>query len=198
MTDIHSPGIGHNHGPTLEPGAGWRRHCWKQARKQLLGKRVPVEIVRTRVTRARELGLAYPEYASILMGTGRDIVGFLFTCDAMGLRLRRRLEMPDDVRTRLSGLIRCDRLALAPEAEEPEPFRQELEEISGLHFAGAGPTPGKGWSAARKAVRQALDPLNLPGNAVVLVGTRAVEAQWATAANIARFLPADRYFGTDG
>ena len=41
-------GIGHNGGPTLEPGFGWRRHCWTAARAGLLPT-LPIEVVRLRV-----------------------------------------------------------------------------------------------------------------------------------------------------
>lgn len=106
-----TPGIGHNSGPAFDQG--WRRYAWKRARKELVGARVPVEIVRIRVRRAAELGLAYPAYASILLGSGRDITGFLFTVDGLQLRLRRRLEMPAEVRERVQAL-KCERLVLSP------------------------------------------------------------------------------------
>ena len=49
-------GIGHNGGPTMEPGYGWRKHSWTKAREALLPK-LPIEVVRRRVARAAELGL---------------------------------------------------------------------------------------------------------------------------------------------
>ncbi|MEM8788720.1 MAG: hypothetical protein AAGE76_10695 [Pseudomonadota bacterium] len=190
------PGIGHNKGPAFSPGHSWRRHCWRRARADLVGRRLPLEILRTRVARARELGLAYPTYASILLGSGRDIVGFLYTCDALGLRLRRRLEMPEPVRAALGAQVNCTRLALAPEAEVPEAFRQELEAVSGLSFAAAGaPPPPVPWRAARTALRALVAQPGLPPRGVVLVGTRDAEAAWADAADLARFLPADEVFG---
>ena len=193
MTQRPLFGIGHNNGPGA--GRGFRRHCWKLARRQTIGRAMPLEIVRIRVRRARQLGLAYPQYAAILMGSGRDVAAFLFTTEALGLRLRRRLEMPSDVQERLAALQNCDRLAFAPSGEEPEPFRIELQDVSGLIFASCGrPPEGDSWSAARAAVRSVLDPMKLPGDAVVMIGTRAEEAGWAEAAKMARFLPAERYF----
>ena len=59
-----------------------------RARRELL-PRLPLEVVRRRVARARQLGLAYPQYAAILLGTGRDIVAFLFTDGGLRLRLER-------------------------------------------------------------------------------------------------------------
>lgn len=186
-------GIGHNKGPSMEPGAGWRRYCWKRARQGLVKTAVPLEIVRLRMKRARELGLAYPQYASILRGTGRDVVGFLFTCDGLGLRLRRRLEMPGDVREKLGQLIDVNVMAFAPEGEVPEAFRDELAEISGVAIASAGAPPRPGWSAKRQAVRSVLDPLKLPGDAVVLIAHEGAE-DWAVAGKMAGFLPGHEYF----
>lgn len=186
-------GIGHNKGPSMEAGAGWRRYCWQRARKGLVKNAVPLEIVRIRMKRARELGLAYPQYASILRGTGRDVVGFLFTCDGLGLRLRRRLAMPEPVREKLGGLIDVNLMAFAPEGEVPEAFRTELGAVAGVAFASAGAPPGAGWSAKRRAVRAVLDPLKLPGDAVVLIGHREA-AEWSVAGKMAGFVPGHEYF----
>lgn len=188
--------IGHNKGPSLEPGAGWWTYCWKRSRNALVKKTMPLEVIRMRVRRAEQLGLAYPQYASVLLGSGRDIVGFLFTCDAMGLRLQRRLEMPDNVRTKLSGLVRCDRYAFAPSGENPDLFRAELNEVSGMRFATAGTPPrdNASWREARQAISDVLAPMKVPGNAVVLVGTKRDEESWVAAAQMAKFIPATEYF----
>lgn len=149
-----------------------------------------------RIKRARELGLAYPQYASIMLGTGRDIVGFLFTVDGLHLRLRKRLEMPDQVQDKLQSLRKCNLMAFAPSGENPEAFRVELQQVSGVPIAAATPAPeiGVNWPAARKAIRAALDPLKLPSDAVVMIGTREVENQWAAAGKLARFIPASDYY----
>ncbi|MEO1458389.1 MAG: hypothetical protein AAFV49_12635, partial [Pseudomonadota bacterium] len=83
-------GIGHNKGPSLEPGRAWRTHCWREAKRTMV-PRAPIEVVRRRVARARALGLEYPAYASILLGTGRDVRAFLFTAEAVRLAVRRAL-----------------------------------------------------------------------------------------------------------
>ena len=75
-------GIGHNKGPTREKGAGWRRVAWKKSREALLPK-LPLEVVRMRVRRARELGLDYKSYAGFRAANGRDIVAFLFSSNAL-------------------------------------------------------------------------------------------------------------------
>lgn len=189
-----APGIGHNSG--TDAATGWQRYCWRRARRELMGPRLPVEVIRMRVARARELGLAYPQYAAILLGSGRDIVGFLFTVRGLQLRLARRLEVPASVRARLAGLERVRLTAFAPSGEAAEPFRVELGTAAGVPFATAAPEPEPPvtWARARAAVRAVLDPLGLPGDAVVMVGAGQDEASWAPAGNLARFLPSVDYF----
>lgn len=188
-----TPGIGHNSGALQ--GRSWRAHCWRKARSGLIGKRMPVEVVRRRVARAQELGLAYPQYASILAGSGRDIIGFLFTCDGMGLRLARRLEMPETVQQKLASLRSCQLTALAPEGELPEEFRAELQQVSGLAFAACGTSPASpSWTVARARISEILVPSGLPADGVVMIGHGGEEAGWAEAAGLARFLPAGSYF----
>jgi len=64
--------IGHNQGPTMGSGAGWRRYAWKRARRELLPQ-LPLEIVRLRIRKARELGIDYKSYASIRAANGRQM-----------------------------------------------------------------------------------------------------------------------------
>ena len=189
-------GIGHNNGPSLRQGRGWHTHCWKQARKDLLGKTLPIEVVRTRVRRAKELGLAYPQYASILLGSGRDIVGFLFTVDGLQLRLQKQLSLPDTVREKLQGLKRTDLFAFAPSGEAPDLFRAELAGQTGLCFKSSAPEPERtlNWPEARRAIRAVLDPIKVPSGAVVLIGTKDAEREIAMAGKLARFIPSDGYF----
>jgi hypothetical protein len=191
--------IGHNNGPTFGTGVGWRTYCWKKARKDLIGKTVPIEIVRMRIKRARELGLSYPQYASVMLGTGRDIVGFLFTVDGLQLKLRKTLEMPPAVQSKLQAINDCSLISFAPSGEEATTYRVELEAVSGCTFAAAAPEPeiNASWVIARQAVRAALDPLKLPSDAVVMIGNNSIERQWANAGNVARFIPSSDYFNTN-
>ena len=69
-------GIGHNRGPALQPGAGFRKHAWGRARTALLGNRLPLQVIRARVRRAEALGLSYPVYASALKGPGAILWAF--------------------------------------------------------------------------------------------------------------------------
>jgi hypothetical protein len=188
------PGIGHNQGPSIEVGRSWRVHCWKTARRELLPK-LPLEIVRRRVARAKQLGLAYPQYASILLGTGRDITAFLFTSDGLGLRLERELRLPAKVADKLMALERCDRLLMADPGVDLSALDRGLADRR-IPFAAlaAAPSPGAAWGEGRAAVRAMLDPRRLPGDAVVMVGTSPEQRVWADAARLASFLPAESYF----
>ncbi|MEL6479706.1 MAG: hypothetical protein AAFR17_20450 [Pseudomonadota bacterium] len=195
------PGIGHNQGPPMEAGHGFRVHAWKKARRQLM-PRLPLEILKRRVARARELGLAYPHYASILLGSGRDVVAFLFTCEALGLRLQRAgaRPIPDATRDRLAGLASVGRLLMVPEdagAEAPLTAEAALTAQDARRLIdriGQGPRVDASLAHARTRLRSLLSPDRLAGDQVVLIGTRPVEREWAESARFAKFLPASQYF----
>ena len=192
-------GIGHNNGPK-QVGLGWQKHCWTQSRNALIGKRMPIEVVRTWIKRARELGLQYPQYASILLGSGLDVIGFLITVDELQLKLRKRLEMPDTVQDKLRGFERASLMSFAPSGEPPEMFRREVSDVVGVPFVGVAPEVEGvlGWSAARAAVRAVMDPLKMPSGAIVMIGSRENEARMAQAAKMLRLIPSAAFFGTVG
>ena len=50
------------------------------------------------------------------------------------------------------------------------------------------------WGDSRQALRAALAPMNLPGDAVLLIGEGALQRDWAEAGALAGFLPGDRFF----
>lgn len=192
------PGIGHNQGPPLDTARSWRTFAWKKARKALL-PRLPLEVIKRRVARAAELGLDYPAYASILMGTGRDIVGFMFTCEALGLRLAKGLPVepiPETIAQKVRTLTGCQKILTARAPANVTVLRQHLARTGAMVFEGSGLFPDENatWSGARGAIRAALDPLKLPSDAVIMIGTEPRERTWADAAKLAKFLPAERYF----
>ncbi|WP_316016165.1 hypothetical protein [Roseobacter sp. HKCCA0434] len=186
-------GIGHNRPP--ESANAWARHCWTRARAELVGERMPIEMVRTRMARARELGLSFPQYRSILLGGGRDVTAFLFTCEGLHLKLRRELEMPAPVREKLAGIVRTDLVALSPSGGVPEAFRAELSAVAGRDFraAGAEPEVHASWSEQRRAVRDLIGAAKLPAQSVVMIG-QGRDIGWAEAAQLVRFIPREDYF----
>lgn len=149
-----------------------------------------------RVRRARELGLAYPAYASILLGSGRDVVAFLFTAKAIGLRIRRTVDLPAETGERLRALAGCGRLLLAEPGSDARRLASALALSHRIDFVGAAAAPEATAPlvVGRAAVRALLAPLGLPGDGVVMVGSRAAERDWAEAARLARFLSASAYF----
>ncbi len=183
-----TPGIGHNNGPTLESGAAWRKHCWGKARADLL-PRLPIEVVRYRLRRAKEIGLDYKTYATVRASTGRDIVAFLFSTNA--LRLFRADQALERARAdKLAGVRNIERRALTIAPLTPA---QVLAGVPILDSAAAAPYVHGSWShwaAAMDAARGA----KTPADAVLLVGDTALERDWAVAGRLAGYLDASRFF----
>lgn len=182
--------IGHNGGPSVEDGGSWRRHCWTAARAALLPT-LPIEVLRTRVKRAADLGLDYKTYASVRAATGHDVVAFLFSSNALRVT-PVRLRMPQDRAGKL-GVVRAERIGLA----------QGRVAVEGL--AGANPELDRACDApdllARfgEAGRQLRAVLGrVPGDRVILVGDMELERDWCAAGRLAGYLPAARYFGVAG
>ncbi len=181
-------GPGHNGGPSLASGTAWRTHCWRVAREALLPN-LPSEVLRLRVSRARDLGLDYKTYASIRAATGHDVVAFLFSTNA--LRITERVPaLPQDRCAKLAPLA-CPRLALA-QSMPPALILQENPDH--LDQAYAAPPPFARFRDAYHAIRAALP--HTPGDRVLLIGDTAFEGEWCAAGRLAAYLPADRYFAT--
>lgn len=183
-------GLGHNGGPTLEPGAGWRRYAWRRARQQLLPK-LPLEVVRMRIRRARALGLDYKSYASVRAGTGRDIVALLFSSNALRAG-PTHAAVPEDEARKLAAVTGADRLAFVHLPHDPARF---LAANPALDAAARAPGLSDSWSGVREAVTAFTTQRGLPGDAVVVIGATALEREWAEAGRLAGFLPAEAWIG---
>ncbi len=179
--------IGHNKGPTMEPGAGWRRYAWKRARAELLPK-MPLEIVRMRVRRARELGLDYKTYAGVRATTGRDLVAFLFSSNALRVDARA-VQMSGERLEVLEALRHCDRLALVHRPLDPARIA-EANPILGA--VGQAPSFTDGWGDIRARVADLLGPL--PRDGVLVIGETGLEREWSVAGKLAGFLPSEKLF----
>jgi hypothetical protein len=66
--DFAAFGVGHNGGPSLDPGVGWRQFCWKKAHARAW-KMPPREIALARLARAEALGISYRQYTAVLLDT---------------------------------------------------------------------------------------------------------------------------------
>lgn len=181
-----SAGPGHNRGPSLETGRGWRAHCWGQARTALLPV-LPIEVVRMRVRRAAELGLDYKTYAGVRATTGRDIIAFLFSTNALRL-LPPAPRLPLDRRARLEAIRNCGRIALVQGRLDG----QTVLAIAPLDAAHHAPALLADDRAVRRAVADAIGAL--PRDAVVLIGDTHLERDWSVSARLAGYISADRYF----
>ncbi len=181
-------GIGHNGGPTMEPGYSWRRHSWTRAREALLPK-LPIEVVRRRVARAAELGLDYRAYASFRAASGHDVVALLFSSNA--LRLLRTEMLPEDRAAHLGAIRGAGRLSLVHPPLRPEAVTA-LNPV--IDTAARAPGLSVSWSATSQHLRGFLAAERLPGDRVVLIGDTPLEREWIAAGKLAGYIEADRYF----
>ncbi len=180
--------IGHNKGPALDGGTSWRKHCWTAARSALLPT-LPIEVVRLRVRRAKELGLDYTTYASVRAATGHDVVAFLFSSNALRVSVLRPA-VPEGRLAKLTALVDAGRFALVTAPMTPG---MVLAGTGALDAAFAAP----GWLDAfgdqGRAIRAALP--GIAGDRVILVGDHGLERDWCAAGRLAGYLAAERYFG---
>lgn len=181
-------GIGHNSGRVDEPGKSWRRHVWTKARKNLVGT-LPVEVVRLRVKRAKELGLPYKTYAGFRASTGHDLIGFLFSSNAL-LVLRDGQDLPPDRARKLGDLHRTDCTGVAHHPVTPN----HLGTLPGLARAFSAPAFTDSWSAMRDQVRTIVTSQGQPADRFVMIGDTAFEREWAEAARMAGYLSAADFF----
>jgi hypothetical protein len=179
--------IGHNRGPSLDGGASWRRHCWASAREALLPT-LPVEVVRLRVRRAKDLGLDYKTYAGVRASTGHDVVAFLFSSNALRLSVLRPA-LPEKQAAKLAEVC-CGRLALAVAPLTPGMVEAANPLLDAVHPA---PHALAKFGDIRAALRVALG--TLPPDQVLMVGDLGLERDWCAAGRLAGYVPAERYFG---
>jgi hypothetical protein len=185
--------IGHNGGPTLERGTSWRRHCWSKARRELLPA-MPLEVIGYRMKRAAELGLDYRTYAGVRATTGRDIVAFLFSSNA--LRLVRAETIPAREAAKLAGLADVRRFAAVHPPLDPDAVLRTNAAI--IDLTARAPGLFDNWSDTRRRLMALARDGRVPADAVLVIGDTALESDWCATARMAGYLPAERYFGATG
>ena len=168
--------IGHNQGPSMEPGVAFRRHAWRKARRDLLPT-LPIEILRRRVARAKTLGLPYKTYASVRAASGHDVVAFLFSNNA--LQMLRKGDQPDPQRH--AQLAKATPIALAHPPVSPEdlPFQ----------ITAKAPGLAQSWSATRTSLRAPIRGANIPRDGVLVIAETPLEAEWCAIAGLAGTIP---------
>lgn len=180
-------GIGHNRGP-LSEGASWRAQCWRRARAELLGPRLPVEIVRSRVARAKALGLDYRTYAGVRATTGRDLVAFLFSSNGLGI-FRDEQAVPDGRADRLRTLQAARHLGTAPGLDAAR-LGQRIGAVSARRLSDFGAS----WSQMRDEMKAWLRAEGLPGDGVLMIGETDHEREMMAAGGLAGFIGGQVYF----
>lgn len=185
----HAPaaGIGHNRGPASD-GAGFRTHCWRAARAELLGARLPVEVVRMQVRRARALGLDYKVYAGVRATTGRDLVAFLYSSNALGVFRDRVPPGPAQI-ARIAASAAVPHLGAGPGIDP-----QALGAAIAARSAIALPWFGASWGAMRAGMKGWLRDQGLPGDAVLMIGETDHEREIMAAAGLAGFMAGHSFF----
>ncbi|WP_394178098.1 hypothetical protein [Yoonia maritima] len=181
-------GIGHNSGRVDEPGHSWRKHVWTKARKKLMPT-LPIEVVRLRVRRAEQLGLPYKTYAGIRASTGHDLIGFLFSSNALHV-LRDGQAMPAAQVAKLDSLISTHRVGLAHTPVTPT----HLSSLAQIDRAHSAPRFAGSWADMRDHMKAVIQSEQVPADRFVLIGDTGFEREWSEAAQLAGYLPADIYF----
>ena len=180
-------GIGHNRGPSTDEGGSWRRFAWAKARAELLPT-LPIEVLRLRVRRAQDLGLPYKTYASVRASSGRDVIGFLFSNNALQV-FKAGQGLPLDRAAALARIQGADRVALIHAPLLPG-FQAEI-----LDGAYAAPSFLNPWPAMRDHLRGVIRARGKPAYGYLVIGETAFERDWAEAGKTAGFLTGARYFG---
>ncbi|QXT40714.1 hypothetical protein [Gymnodinialimonas ceratoperidinii] len=181
-------GIGHNGGPSMAAGHGFRKVAWSRARAALLPS-LPLEIVRLRVKRAERLGLPYKTYATVRAVTGHDIVGFLFSDNALGMH--RAGEMPAASRARLAALEGAARRLVAVHGASAP---QAWVEPGLIDAAGLAPSLATPWRAARDNLRALARQADVPVDGLVVVAATALEREWSATAGLGGTIARDVMF----
>lgn len=180
----------------MEKGHSWRKTCWSKSRRSLLPQ-MPLEVVRSRLKRAREIGLDYKTYASVRNNTGRDIYAFLFSSNALRLHLAAG-DLPECRARKLRDLQKCDQMIAAHKPLDPTVIPKDFNELHHIDIraACAAPRFTASWSEIRGQMTDLIRTEKIPADAIVLIGDTAFEREWSSAGKFAAYLPADTFFPT--
>ena len=171
----------------MEGGYTFRKHCWTNARRALLPT-LPLMVIRMRVARAKELGLDYKTYAGVRASTGRDVIGFLFSSNA--LRMVKH-HLPDETARQVAGIKTAGKLAVVHRPLNPGAVQNENPVLDAVDSA---PLFTDSWSGMRDKLRGFIAQNRLPSDGVLVIGDTSLERGWSDAARAAGYLSADRYF----
>ncbi|MEP5732280.1 MAG: hypothetical protein ABJL67_23265 [Sulfitobacter sp.] len=184
-------GIGHNQGPTLQRGQKWRSFQWQKARDAAMPKAIPLMVVKMHVARAHALGLDYPTYAAVRKATGRDIMGLLFSSNALRVVRAEAPYLPVDRAEVVSALNDARKLALVH-----APLEADKVHLANPVFDAVGRAPKftDSWSDMRDHLGGFVTEQRLARDQVLIIGDTSLEREWSTAAQAAGYVAAAHYF----
>ncbi|NIZ14958.1 hypothetical protein, partial [Phaeobacter sp. HF9A] len=182
-------GLGHNGGPSMEPGRVWRTHAWRSAQKKLMPNTIPKLVLQMRIKRAAELGMDYKTYAKVRQTSGQDVLGLLFSSNA--LRLFGNPMLPEPEGAVLAEVSGASRLALVHRPLQPA---RVLAANAMLDATGQAPVFTEGWGAMRARLQGVMQERGLSGASVVVIGDAPLEQEWSAAGRTAAYLTAAEYF----
>lgn len=186
MMETPAYGIGHNSGQAEEPGKAWRTHVWRKARQELMPK-LPIEVIRRRVKRAKELGLPYKTYAGLRASSGDDLIGFMFSSNALDV-VRRGQKVPVLKADRLAQLVGAKTIALTH-------YPVAVNQVSPpADIAAPAPRPLVQWAKTRATLGDVFVKTGMPSSRVVLVTDLSIEREWVSAGRMAGALSTDSFF----
>lgn len=186
------PGMGHNQGPTMEKGLKWRSFQWQKARDAAMPKTIPLMVVKMHVARAHALGLDYPTYAMVRKASGRDIMGLLFSSNALRVVRSDQPQMPVARGEVLSAVQGAKRLALV---HAPVNAAEVVLANEGIDAADRAPKFTQSWAEMRDHLGGFITGQRLAKDQVLIIGDTAMERDWTAAAQAAGYIEAQRYFG---
>jgi len=169
-------GIGHNSGRDDAPGKSWRTFAWAKARRKLM-PRLPIEVVRRRVKRAQELGLPYKTYAGLRAQSGDDLIGFMFSTNALGV-LGRKMRVEVNKENKINNLKHVSKVGLLSRGVDA------AQVIPPLDSAYPAPAPMAPWTKNRDHLEKIFTQAKRPASRFVLVCDTAMEREWCEAGRL--------------
>ncbi len=171
--------IGHNGGPEIQSSQSWVVHSWRVAHAEAW-KTPSIEIVRMRCARARNLGLGYREYTSVIMDRGRHLQAAVIILDGLDFAGN------GGVLKKLSAL-KCPVLIIA---------NDPLGQLKKLCPNAINIISGDRITRDPMALRNTLAHHGIHPLEAFLVGSREQDRTYAQAAGLAKFIRAQTYFST--
>lgn len=178
----------------MERGHKWRTYQWQRARARAMPKTMPLMVVKMHVARAHALGLDYPTYAAVRKASGRDIMGLLFSSNALRIVRAEAPQMPLPQGAALSAVQGARKLALVHAPFAPQTVAGCNP---GLDTVGHAPLFTNSWGEMRDHLGLFITTAKLVGDQVLIIGDTAFERDWSTAARAAGYVEAGRYFAAD-